>query len=480
MMMVTGFVLVLASPAQAVLSIMAEPRTELLYSTESPDCTELHKKQSAELPFNVVRLHVLNDGQPIDPSTVRLQWELRDNAAGRLAADLDLGPKSNTPIVTAMCANFGNGCELTGDALNIYHEETIFYVAPDCSTLKRDPTKPFNGGSDRIRVKGFVGKRKLGKADVTIGYGNNGSATVGVLNNVGNVDDGIGKTAVLTGLRTLYAGRVQQPTGQPKPPTSFVITGQLGGGALTDQCPTSVPYDRCGVIEHGGERGVQLLTATFDDASAVCDNVRVVIGNCSPDISGQLTVTPDPRRTTYDPANPSQSTVHLTVRFKNTSKPQGDLRACNFDLLGSNILTCSSTLKAKGFTDTKMTSFSLPHCSTANATCQTSADCPMGERCLVNPYCSSTTSRDCSTDADCAAPACPECQPNEICVHMLKFPSGEIFLEPGESVTLLDDTAILRNRFPATAAVSDTWTVNVHIPSISVSKSLKYKIRSRP
>jgi hypothetical protein len=98
----------------------------------------------------------------------------------------------------------------------------------------------------------------------------------------------------------------------------------------------------------------------------------------------------------------------------------------------------------------------------------------------VNPYCSTTTARDCSTDADCASPTCPECQADEICVHMLDFPNGEIIVEPNQTVTLLHGTAILRNRFPATAAVTDKWTVNVHIPSTSFSTTLKYKIRSRP
>src|SRR5262249_30732076 len=152
-----------ASTAHAVLSIVAEPRTELLYTTTSVDCTALHKKDSSALPMNVVRLHAFQDGAPIDLATVRLQWSLRDNAAGTLAADLDLRPPSNPPTITAMCANFGNACQLTGEALDIYHQDSIFYVAPNCSSLSRDVSKPFNGGKDRIRLKGFVGKKKLGK-----------------------------------------------------------------------------------------------------------------------------------------------------------------------------------------------------------------------------------------------------------------------------------------------------------------------------
>ena len=67
---------------------------------------------------------------------------------------------------------------------------------------------------------------------------------------------------------------------------------------------------------------------------------------------------------------------------------------------------------------------------------------------------------------------------NEICVHMLNFPSGaEIDLAPGRSIDLVTGTAELRNKFKMPAMLTDTWTVNVHIPSLTVTKTLKYRIK---
>jgi hypothetical protein len=91
-------------------------------------------------------------------------------------------------------------------------------------------------------------------------------------------------------------------------------------------------------------------------------------------------------------------------------------------------------------------------------------------------------SRDCTLDSDCAPPACPECQADEICVQMLDFPpdDAEIYMLPGETRTLVSGTALLRNRFKSTAAMTDTWTVKVRIPNLTFENSIKYKIRGRP
>jgi hypothetical protein len=476
-MLVLGVFLMLATPAHAVLSIVPEPRTELLYTTKDIDCTMLHTMDSTQLPQNVVRLRAQMDGADIDPNAVRVQWSFKGAAAGMLAADLDFGPTGQLPTVTSMCADFGNQCLLSGDRLATYDEPTIFYVAPTCSSLGRDPTKPFVGGSVKIRVRAFSGKKKLGKADATIGFGRNGGATLFVENVSDEFVDGIGKQAgVTTFVITDYAARIQQP--RVSRAAGVPGRGDLGSPLTPGPC-SMFPADACGGQQSGGQ-GTMLLTATFEDDSALCDNIKVVIATCSPD--GNLEVIPKPKRTTYDPANPSQNLVDVTVRLHNTSKPQGGLPACPFFLRG-NIATCSSTLKVADFTDTKSASFALPHCSTTtDTTCTRDADCAAGERCLDAPYCSSTVDRDCTRDADCTAPACPNCQPEEICVRMLDFPSNgtEIVILPGKSFDVVTGKALLRNHFKTTAAMTDLWTVNVRIPSLTFTKSLKYKIRGRP
>jgi hypothetical protein len=473
-------VLLLAARASAVVSLVAEPRTELLYSSsKSIDCTKLHMEMDAtKLPFNVVRLRALNDGAPIDTSTVKLQWSFRGQALGALAADLDLGPTGELPTVTSMCADFGNECSLAGDRLGTYDSDTIFYVAPTCEDLMRDPTKPFVGGTAKIRVKATAGRRKIGKADITIGFGNNGSTTLFVSRFPdGQFVDGIGRgMGVTTYANPIYAARLEQPVGVPKPPETYVVSGDLGGATLEHSC---AGFEACEEIIQNGGKGTMNLQAQFEDGSVLCDNIRVIVATCSPD--AQLDVIPKPKRSTYDPANPTQNLVDVTVRLKNTSKASNGLPPCRF-LLENNIASCSSTLKVNELTETKGNAFALPHCSkTANTSCTGNGDCPAGERCLLGPYCSSTTDRDCVRDEDCAPPACPTCQAEEICVRVLDFPPGtRIFLEPGQSVDLVTGKAALRNHFKSTAALTDTWTVNVEIPAFSISKTLKYKIRGRP
>jgi hypothetical protein len=490
MLLGVGLVLMAAASSNAAVSIQVESRTELLYSTDANvDCTKLHMEtDGTKLPFNVVRLRALANGAPIDLSTVKVQWSFRGTTFGTFAADLDLGPTGSQPTVTAMCAEFGNECLLTGDRLTQYDRDTIFYVAPTCESLKRDPTKPFGGGGARIRMKATAGRQKLGKADVTIGYGRNGGATLFVRNVANQFSDGLGRGPVSTGVITNYAARIQQPDGMPKAPETFRVSGDLGGTDLDKGPCSDFPADACDLIEQSGDRGTMLLNAIFEDKSAICDNISVVIANCS--AAGVLDVTPKPKRTTYDPANPSQNLVDLSVRLRNTSRSEGGLPPCNFFLQG-NIASCSSTVKVGGFTETKTTSFALPHCSkTTDRDCSVDSQCrppactscDPAEICLVKPYCSTTVTQLCTHDDDCAPPACPTCVQDEICVHMLDFPAGEppIFILPQSSLELVTGTAAMRNRFKSTAAVTDTWTVNVKIPALTFTKTLKYKIRGRP
>jgi hypothetical protein len=76
-----------------VVTLVPEPRTELLYSTSKN--VGLHGAAcdgvgGPSIPRRPAR--VLNDGAPIDLSTVKLQWSFKGKALGSLAADLDLGP----------------------------------------------------------------------------------------------------------------------------------------------------------------------------------------------------------------------------------------------------------------------------------------------------------------------------------------------------------------------------------------------------
>jgi hypothetical protein len=468
-----GLVLGLAAPVGAAVSIAPEPRTELLYSSKADvDCTKLFKTASDVLPQNVVRLRALVDGAPAD-SSMHFAWSFKGQAIGRLAADEDLGPSGTVPLVTAMCANFGNACLLSDGSLDTYAKDTVLYVAPACDEVDRNPAKRFGGGSVKLRVKGFQGKRKLGKAKVTIGFGHNGSATLSV-----DQKDGIGKPAgVVTGVVAEYEAAIQQPTGVADPPSTYTVSGDLGGGTLAAPCP---PYAACNLIEQTGTKGVSVLTAAFPDESALCDNIRVVVGTCSPD--AKLDVITDPHRTVYDPANPSQSLVNVSVVLHNRSKAANGLPPCTFLLEGPGTATCEATLTAGDFRDSKTTSFSLPHCSkTPTQTCTSNGDCPAGERCLVIPYCSASTQRDCTSDADCAPPTCPTCDPKEICVRVLQFFNDPFLtVAPGDSITLVSGTVELRNRFTVPAQLKDTWTVNVHVPALTVDKTVKYKIKSRP
>src|SRR2546427_9064158 len=87
-------------------------------------------------------------------------------------------------------------------------------------------------------------------------------------------------------------------------------------------------------------RFILTLTLIFEDGSALCDNILVLVTTCSP--TGRLDVIPTPKLAVYDPSDPSRSIVDLTVRLRNISQPKNGLPACNFLLRGANVLTCSA------------------------------------------------------------------------------------------------------------------------------------------
>ena len=182
-----------ATPALGQVSLRTF-RTELLYAQSADvDCTMLHKiTDDSQLPFYVARLHVegVASGLP-----VRYRWSVAKSkkAKGLLAADLDLGPMAATSDVIGMCSTFGNMCVLTQDRLKFYNEPTVFFVAPTCDILPNDTEKPFRGGTTKIRVVVTAGRRRVGRATITIGWGREGTVVVFAQDSQGRFDDGIGK-----------------------------------------------------------------------------------------------------------------------------------------------------------------------------------------------------------------------------------------------------------------------------------------------
>jgi hypothetical protein len=396
---VAGLVLLLSTTVGATVTLAPEPRSELLYSTKDPDCTKLFHTASDQLPFNVTRLRALVDGAEPDPS-VRFVWSFKGDAFGTFAADEDLGPQNDLPLVTSMCGMFGN-CALTGTTLTGYDRGTILYLAPKCADLGRNPTRPFVGGAVRVLVKAFRGRQKLGKAITSIGFGHNGATTLVV-----DGENGIGNQAgVLTGVIATYAATLQQPTGVPTPPVSYALSGDLVTATMAPGC-VDPAFAACANVEQTGTQGTETMAATFDDDSALCDNIKIVVERCSPAL--HVDVVPRPRKAVY-----GDEPVEVSVILHNDSKPQGGLPACPF-LLEGDTVECQSVLKAGKFTETKTMTFALP---------------------------------------------------------------APIRLAPGRSATVLSHSVDLLNLLKVPANLTDTYTVTVHIPRLSATAGLHYKIK---
>ncbi len=462
-------------------------RTSMLYAAQAnPDCSMLSKTDDAALPFYVARLRVV--GAPAGGS-VRYHWSMKKADKGLLAADLDLGTggQSSAPsAVSGMCADFGSACILTGQKLDFYNEDHILWVAPTCDVLPKDTSKQFHGGVSHVRVKVTDGRRKVGQATAKLDWGKNGSVTLFIqdMEHPPRFENGIGRhDPIPIFANPLFAFRITSPN--PGPPGS--MTMQIGGGTLA--APTVCPgFDGCGEVDFpSAGRFILTLTLIFEDGSALCDNILVLVTTCSP--TGRLDVIPTPKLAVYDPSDPSRSIVDLTVRLRNISQPKNGLPACNFLLRGANVLTCSAAIKVGSAKDTASTSFDLPHCSaTTDQSCSIDAECSCerckpGEICLTQPHCSQTFTKQCGNDEDCRTtgqpPPCPECKENESCVRVLQV-GPEVFLRPGQSVDLLHESVTLRNVLASPAKITDTWTANVSIPSTSASKKLRYSIRGRP
>jgi hypothetical protein len=482
-----------AAPSQAAV-VLTAPRTELLYSSDTDvDCSELFKiRDPAPLPRNVARITAVVTGAT-DPSQVRVRWFLPRPETGVLAADLNLGPQDQTSAVTGMCADFGNACVLTEDRLRFYREQSILWVAPTCADLPKNTSRPFRGDTVRIRAKAFEGKRRLGRATITLGYGRDGSVTLyawdgRVRDGALVMDDGIGKSSVGVPLNAFFGARPTPPA-DAGPIADYVFDNGAGEATVDPGCfvSTTVPLAGCADIDyHADGRFFATVAARFADKSALCDAVTTSVRNCSGDL--RLDVLPRPRRDVYTVTEP----IDLVVRVTNISKPTERLPACGIGLEGVGMLSCVEEFKTEGVEDTRTTTFALRHCSRSqgrgcnvDADCQSPVcpDCEADEICLTQPHCSEHFEQACNSDFDCENTPpmgpCPQCDDDESCIRFLNFGTPSIFLRPGESVDLLQSQVMLRNEFGSIARMRDTWTVTAALQGISAQRSLRYRIRAR-
>jgi hypothetical protein len=487
----------LVGRVEAAVSISAS-RTELLYSQNAnPDCSMLHAvTDDAQLPFYVARLRATVEGAPAGAPVV-YRWALSAKAKGLLAADIDLTPGEATSSVTGMCAEFGNACVLTADKQRFYNEPTILFVAPTCDVLPTKPAKQFHGGTSKVKLSVTAGKRKVGKAVVTVGWGRNGEAVLSVLDVQGTFDDGVGKrNGVNVYAVTVAAADITQ---QPNPaPPAGIRTYFFGGqgsvqSAEATSCAPFPQFDACVELDGlSAGRSFPTVEVRYVDGSSLCDNMGVQVGTCA--ANPKLQIIAKPKRSTYDPANTTASTVDLTVRLKNASHREGGLPPCNFLLRGANVLSCTESLSVGGVTDTQTTQFDLQHCSqTTSQPCVSNDDCSStscgacipGEFCLTQSHCSQTFTMPCSSNNDCEPtgdnPPCPQCKSDETCIRVLQVPTGAgVTVPAGKSFDLFHQTVQMRNVLPDTAKIKDTWRATVFIPEVSAEKSLSYRIRGRP
>ena len=482
-----------ATPALGQVSLRTF-RTELLYAQSADvDCTMLHKiTDDSQLPFDVARLSV--EGVP-SGLPVRYRWSIAKKAAGTLAADLDLGPMAQTSDVIGMCSAFGNACVLTQDRLKFYNEPKLFFVAPTCDILPNDTEKPFRGGTTKIRVKVSAGRRRLGRATITIGWGREGTITIFAQDSQGKFDDGIGKPNGVNVPAVTILGSVVDAHPSPEPAggvQTFKFDGTGFNTAETIGCPLT-RFDAC--VEEdlfSAGRFFPSVAALYKDGSALCDKMETRTGTCAP--NPKLEVIARPKLATYDPNSPRKNTVDLTVRLKNESHAEGGLAPCDFLLRGAGILTCAENLSVGGVKDSKSMQFDFKHCSKASDQgCLSDSDCDpnfcatcvAGEVCLTQSHCSQNVSKLCQNDADCQntgnPPPCSDCKDGETCIRVLDIPEGfEVGIPAGKSFDLLHETVKIGNDLPDTAKITDTWTANVFIPKVTASAKVKYRIKGRP
>ncbi len=481
----------LAAEAEAARLTVTASRSEILYAqTAEPDCTDLANRGlpgKPDLPLHVVRLSV---EQPVTDGSVRYQWSEPAPAVGVFAADLDLGPDDQTRLIRSFCAELGNACVLTGEALALYDRPTILWVAPTCDVIPKDTTRPYRGDRVRFAVRAFQGKRRVGRGSVEVGYGRLASTTLLVADPpYVSFRDGHGKSDGEKTFLNVAFGAAVDPMGQTLTVTK-VNFDPGESGKVSDVPPCDDPdingtgliaCDDSTLYDTGGKHTAK-LQVDLDDGSALCDNLTVNV-RVSPH-SIELDVSTTPKSSVFIPGDPTRGSPALRVRARNTSP----------DVIGGgvlftgNVLSCETEAKVGGTTLTRKTQIDLQHCSaTVSQACNDDGDCQTdkcptcqaGEVCLTSDHCSGPNSFivGCANDRDCEKPRCPFCDFGETCVKVL--PISRIFLAPGDSVDLVDSTVNLINILTSPAKIKETWTSH-SFNAGDASDSIRYTIKPRP
>ena len=403
-------------------------RSETIYSAASSmDCAKLHPMKDEELPLNVVRLKAMVPGVPDEQ--VSFRWSVLKPAVGVLIADQDISGGESKPVIEGICGQFGTeggACVLSGDRLRFYTMPSVLWVAPTCDILPDNTGKQFGGGLARFKVTARMGKRKLGKGKVSVGFGRVAAITL-----FADEQNGIGKpSGVSGGVRFIFSANTN-PNGQALPDLDhYEFTNGAGAAAdaeagcdvrFADQRPFDVCTGADGELDyHAGGTGRHLATVkeVFKDGSALCDNITVQVLACA--ARGRLEVSRQPRVRTYTPGSPRTGTVNVTVRLRNESIAEHGLPACPF-LLAENVLNCSEEAAFSGGSEVKGTSLTL---------------------------------------------------------EQLGIPTG-FTLPPGGSIVLLRKNMPLINVLPDTASLTDAWTAtSVNAGNFDASDA--YRIKGRP
>ena len=455
-----------ATPADAARIPVTPSRAELFFSTsQDADCSMLHKTVDAELPFNVVRLTASpNTSVPADQLT--FQWSLPNPAVGMLAADDDIPQDETTHVIRSFCAEIGNQCILTKEQLAVYSKPTILWLAPVCEPVVGNKKK---GGSVKFNVKVKQGKKKIGKGSVSVGYGRTSSVTL-LLDGKGDTPNG-----VPTDIRAAFSASID-PAGQtlPKGNRTFDFkSGQASGDTVVtpaDSASTVLTYDTPGKV-------TATVETRFADGSALCDGLLVNVLAAINRVNLEATATP--KRSIYNPGDPTRGTVDLRVRVRNTSSRE-DGSAVLF--IGAGVLTCETTVRVGAAVLTNSTQIDFQHCSvTTGQACESDTDCggqncpscDPGEMCVTYSHCPNlaTDTGDplgCTSDADCRGGPC-----------IKVLPLASLVLDIGDAADLVTATIPLANTLPSTAQVTETWTVNPKNAGPD-STTLRYRIQSNP
>ena len=426
-------VVVLAWPAivSAAVTVSASLSETLYSATSNTDCATLHPLNDqgiaggmGELPLNVVRLHATVPGVPDDQ--VMFRWSVLKPEFGVLVADQNIAGGGSQAVIKGICAEFGTEagpCVLNGDALRFYALPSILWVAPTCDILPKNTAKQFRGGRARFKVKALSGKRKLGRGQISVGFGRVASIIL-----FADERDGLRKpSGVPGGVRFIFSSNTN-PNGQPLPPVDHYEFSN-GAGATADsegRCTfeDGRSFDACagavGELDyHAMGKYLASVKEVFDDNSALCDNITVQVLACAP--RGHLQIIRRPRVDTYTPGSPRTGKVDVIVRLKNDSVAEHGLPPCGF-LLEENALSCSEEARFAGGSAVKGTAFTLEQAG---------------------------------------------------------IPSFFV-LRPGKSIDLLrlNDVPLI-NILPDIATLTDTWTANT-VNAGSFDAMDKYRIKGRP